>query len=193
MESRAAASGDDLKRPFGDDLQHAWVDGTAGFDAPTGDVVELSDNEVLDNSPEQSQAEIERLAERVRRQAADRLLWETVQADGFSGRRWSLLVNDLARYGLAVMDAWMRTGYIFAKVKQVGRPLGHTEDETRELATDFDLRAELGAETVAKALERFQQGADRPARNGRDSGGRVAREHNDFRAFGSREHRAPCL
>jgi hypothetical protein len=97
VESRSAASGDDL--------QHPWVDGEAhpgdgfsgaddvddaGDEEPAVDpvVCSVSDEEVLEHSPEQAREEVERLARRVRRHAADRKLFEEVCAAGFAGRRW---------------------------------------------------------------------------------------------------------
>ncbi|MUL69608.1 MULTISPECIES: sigma factor-like helix-turn-helix DNA-binding protein [unclassified Mycolicibacterium] len=168
MESDLAASGDDLQPPWVDDEVSA--DDAGSGDDPSEDgsdvedvaacgVVEVSDAEVLEHSPAQARAEVERLAEQVRRHAVDRQLFELVRADGFCGRRWRRLSDDLVRYGWAVLDAWLRTGYIFAKVESIGRPLKHDGSETLELAVDRDLREELCAETVARALSNFRAAA----------------------------------
>jgi DNA-directed RNA polymerase specialized sigma24 family protein len=164
VESRASA--------MGDDLQHSWVDaqthGGGGFGAaddprdqkPVVDtlVYTVSDEEVLEHSPEQDREEVERLAQRVR-QHADRRLFEVVCAEGFAGKHWRQMSDDLIQYGRAVMNAWMRTGYIFAKANAIGRPLRHTSTETLELARDSDLRQELELETVARALNNFRDQA----------------------------------
>ncbi|MFV8160759.1 RNA polymerase sigma factor [Mycobacterium sp. 134] len=152
MESRSAASGDDLQHPWADD---------ASFDDDNADSallfgVPVSEDEVLEHSPQQVRADVELLAERVRRHNRDGQLFEAVRVEGFCGRRWDRLAGDLAAYGWAVLDAWMRTGYIFAKVRDIGRPLPHTDTESRELETKPDVRAELCAETAARALKKFR-------------------------------------
>lgn len=163
MESRSPASGDDLQHPWVDaaeildDLDDGDLD--VDEDAAVGSVVAVSESEVLEHSPERDRAEVERLAERVRQHAVDRQLFEAVRAEGFRGRRWESMADALARYGWAVMDAWMGTGYVFAKVNEIGRPLVHTATEVLELATQSDLRQELCAETVARALKNFRTAA----------------------------------
>jgi RNA polymerase sigma factor (sigma-70 family) len=169
VESRSAARGDDLQHPWVDDEAHPGDDCGADdladdldadkpsvFDTMVSDV---SDEEVLEHSPEQARDEVERLAQRVRQHAADRKLFEVVCAERFAGRRWRRMGDDLVRYGLAVMDAWMRSGYVFSKVDEIGRPLVHTDTEMLELARDRDLREELCAETVARALKNFRDQA----------------------------------
>lgn len=168
VESRSAANGDDL--------QHPWVDGEAhpgegfggaddvddaGDEEPAVDpvVCSVSDEEVLEHSPERAREEVERLASRVRRHAADRKVFDEVCAARFTGKQWRKMGGDLIKYGLAVTDAWMRTGYIFAKVNEIGRPLAHTDTEMLELAQDGELREELRAETVARALKNFRDQA----------------------------------
>lgn len=168
VESRSAASGDDLQHPWVGDEAHPG-DGFSGADDldDSGDeessvdlvVCSVSDEEVLEHSPEQDRQEVERLARRVREHAADRKLFAEVRAAGFVGRRWRKMGDDLIKYGLAVTDAWMRTGYIFAKVNEIGRPLAHTDTEMLELAQDHELRDELCAETVARALKNFRDQA----------------------------------
>jgi len=173
VESDCAASGDDLQHPWvEDEVPLSTTDRGLGEDADdgadddiaddvvlVGGVVEVSDTEVLEHTPDQARAEVERLAEQVRRHAVDRQLFELVRAEGFCGRRWRRLSDDLVRYGWAVMDAWLRTGYVFAKAESIGRPLKHSETETLELAVDRDLREELCAETVARALNNFRAAA----------------------------------
>lgn len=154
MESRSAASGDDLQHPWADETE---FDDDANSDELFG--VDVSDSEVLEHAPQQDRAEVERLAERVRRHNRDRQLFDAVRVEGFCGRRWDRLAGDLAAYGWAVLDAWLRTGYIFAKVGAIGRPLQHSYTEALELTTNADLRDELCTETVARALKKFRGAA----------------------------------
>ncbi|OBI78437.1 hypothetical protein A5664_17995 [Mycolicibacterium fortuitum] len=156
VESRSAASGDDLQHPWADETE---LDDDAAIDSGVLFGVDVSDSEVLEHSSVEDRAEVERLAERVRLHDHDRQLFEAVRAEGFCGRRWERMATDLAEYGLAVLAAWLRTGYIFAKVSGIGRPLQHTYTEAVELATNADIRDELCAETVAKALKKFRDTA----------------------------------
>ncbi len=143
----ADAAGRDEPRPVrGDDLQHQWAHGgqDAGArdhddgdgdhdeeypDDVVGDVevviteIGVTEAEVLDNVPVADRAEVEQLAERVRRHAVDAEVFAAVRAEGFEGKRWDRLAEDLGRYGWAVMAAWLFTGYVFVKVNQIGRPL----------------------------------------------------------------------
>src|SRR6478672_9135917 len=111
-----------LSAASGDDLQHPWVNGETyprdGFggvdDVDAGDeqlavdtvVCTVSDEEILEHSPEQAREEVDRLGQRVRQHAADRKLFEVVCAEKFIGRHWRRMGDDLVRYGWAVMDAW---------------------------------------------------------------------------------------
>ena len=99
---------------------------------------------------------VDRLAQRVRRLAADRQLFEAVAAEGFDGRRWRQMGNELAGYGWAVMDAWIRTGYIFTKINEIGRPMEPSAVELTALARDAHTRTELCLETAARALKKFR-------------------------------------
>ncbi|MDV3136381.1 hypothetical protein [Mycobacterium sp. 29Ha] len=136
-----------------DDLS-ADVAGIAGLDD-----CEVSDAEILQNAPADSRGQVESLAERLARHAADHDLFTQVLADNFSGRKWRQLGDDLLKYGLAVVDGWLRTGYIFAKTAQAGRPVFPTAHELSELKVDRDLREGLADVVVAVAMIRFQQQA----------------------------------
>lgn len=198
MESRSAASGDDLQHPWADEAEFA--DDNADIDLIDADELpggEVSDGEVLENSPEPARADLERLAERVRRHDRDRQLFEAVLAEGFCDRRWKRLADDLAAYGLAVLDAWMRTTYIFAKVRGIGRPLHHTYPETMELVTNPDTREELCAETTAQALKKFRDDAQRGTGWSPEGGASlttyfvgacVQAFNNEFRRWSREEH-----
>jgi acyl carrier protein len=128
-------------------------DNDAGSTASPG----VTEEEVLEHVLEEDRLEVARLAERIRRHAVDRQLFEVVRAEGFAGQRWERLVEDLARYGVTVMSSWMRSGYVFAKVNKIGRPLTHSPAELLELSCDRSLREELSACTVAAALQVFER------------------------------------
>lgn len=113
---------------------------------------------------------------------------------GYEGPDWDFFAEVLARYGMAVLGAWMHTGKIFARSKQKGYPLpalgrAFTRDEIEELS----------GETVAKALEHFR--SDVLMKNRWDSrkgatlrtffiGQCLIRYANIYRAFRNNEVRA---
>lgn len=157
---RATVSADVATRYDGDrTVEGSLVDDDSDLDVGLDGIAEVDDEEVIEHAPEADRAEVARLAARVRRHARDQDLYAAVRAQGFCGRDWDKLVDALAQYGLAVMEAWMRTSYVFAKVNKIGRPLPHSDTESRELRENEDLRAELGAETVARALKYFRDAA----------------------------------
>jgi len=102
----------------------------------------------------------EEVAERSARLQADRALRDALAAQGFAGPAYALFEVDLASYGHRIMTAWLATGHIFARCRQVGlgltpRPVPITE------------REDLVQETVAAALAAFkrrglQEGGWRP-------------------------------
>ncbi|MFJ2828533.1 hypothetical protein ACIPC1_13295 [Streptomyces sp. NPDC087263] len=91
------------------------------------------------------------------RRAADEQLLKYLARDGFEGRDYEYFQNELVRYALSVLGAWLHSGYIFHLVARQGLALGPTEAELEELRRDSDLREELAGITVARALPRFRQ------------------------------------
>jgi hypothetical protein len=117
-----------------------------------------------------------RAAESERRRKRDLDLRDELAREDFSGIGWDRFANDLARYGIAVMVVWMRTGRIFL---ECARAFG-SQDKTKKVKkfglpptpldwTDED-RADLAALVVTKALTTFK---DKALRGGgwRYSGG----------------------
>lgn len=91
--------------------------------------------------------------ERIERLAADADLIADLRADDFDGDDWAFFANELARYGLAVIQGWMRRGLMASKcaekriaVATLPRPVQHDEAAITAIA----------GETVAEALDRFR-------------------------------------
>lgn len=117
---------------------------------------DVTESEITANVPKEQRAEVERLAQQVRKRAADAKLFEAVAAAKFTGKRWQGLSDDLGSYALAVIDAWLNTGYIFAKAAKRGRPIGPTETERLQLQSDSRLRQQLANGVVGAALVEFR-------------------------------------
>ncbi|MGX1546568.1 hypothetical protein [Streptomyces adustus] len=100
-----------------------------------------------------------RLQDSIDRRASDRRILEVLARDGFQGPRYDRFVNELVRYGISVLRAWMHSGFIFRLVADRGFGLRPHELDLEELASDSDLREELATMTVARALPRFRQHA----------------------------------
>ncbi|MGI5485072.1 hypothetical protein [Streptomyces lavendofoliae] len=104
-------------------------------------------------------AEAQRLQESLDRRMADQQLVQLLATDGFKGSRYDAFENDLARYAISVLRAWMYSGQIFTMVASRGFGLNPHELDLERLTTDSDLREELATMTVALALPRFRQRA----------------------------------
>lgn len=101
-----------------------------------------------------------RAAESEVRRKADLDLRNELALEDFSGVGWDRFANELARYGIAVMVVWMRTGRVFVECARLFRhihgkfalpqsPLDWTDEERNDLAADL----------VAKALTTFKEKA----------------------------------
>ncbi|SBT40347.1 RNA polymerase sigma factor [Micromonospora narathiwatensis] len=102
----------------------------------------------------------ERLAE-----DADLVAW--LRRYNFTGRDYDLFATELARYGYAVMVAWIRQGAIFGKCRERGA--GLPEPPLGALSRP-DVAEELANETVAKALRSFRDTVLIPGRWNADRG-----------------------
>lgn len=71
---------------------------------------------------------------------ADKELLHLLMLSGYSGREWERFRAVLAEYGMSVMNAWIRTGQIFAQCETrrlgVGRIVARSPDDVRDMATD---------------------------------------------------------
>jgi hypothetical protein len=92
--------------------------------------------------------------ERLARRQADLELRNDLALAGFSGPGWNRYATELARYGYAVVMAWLETGEIFNQCKAKGCCLG-----LPPLEWTVDDRDGLANETVALALHNFKQQA----------------------------------
>lgn len=81
---------------------------------------------------------------------ADAELYGVLGEENFGGPLWEHYAEELARYGCAVMAAWLRTGLIIKECRRHGRPV--------ELPGTWtpDDQWEVVLETVAKGLENFK-------------------------------------
>lgn len=90
---------------------------------------------------------------------ADGALLDLLAAQGYAGPHYQMFENSLTRYGLAKMEGWVRSGYIFVLVKRHGRPVNPRPSERAELARDGDARQGLVTATVTRAMLRFRRDA----------------------------------
>ena len=122
----------------------------AGSNAPVQRVIQDRDGSV----PPQwlREAEHQALAERVDRLEADYELVTGLAFARFEGPDYDYFATELARYGMAVMAAWIAQGTIFGRCRERG--YGGLPELGRPF--DPDEVKELTYETVAKALDRFR-------------------------------------
>jgi hypothetical protein len=100
-----------------------------------------------------------RLEESLQRRAADQELRDELAREDFSGRLYRRFEEELARYGTAVLRAWMHSGYVFKLAASRGFALYPSDAELEELHREHEARDELANMTVAVALPRFREQA----------------------------------
>ena len=93
-------------------------------------------------------------AEAVDRLAADYDLVTDLAWRQFIGADYDVFQTELARYGIAVLTAWMRSRVIFQRVRDRG--YGGLPEPPSGSMDDPDVVDELANETVAKALRHFR-------------------------------------
>lgn len=89
----------------------------------------------------------------VDRLAGDLDLYNTLALNRFSGFDYEYFANELARYGLAVIGSWVRSGLIYAKCRDRG--MGGLAPADWDL--DVDDVDELTNETVGLAVIKFRE------------------------------------
>src|SRR6266516_1142186 len=93
------------------------------------------------------------MAENVARRRADHEIITALKARNFDGPLYDYFAAEQAAYALAVLMSWMRTGEIFRKCKEKGRPVLPTEI----WKWDREDRLGLAHLTVTKALAVFRE------------------------------------
>lgn len=91
--------------------------------------------------------------ERLQRLLGDADVLGDIRKDGFAGVRYEEFATELARYGIAVISAWISRGQIFARCAHKGLRLSRPP---RGEAISSDDALELALETVAIALKHFR-------------------------------------
>ena len=97
-------------------------------------------------------AEFQNQAERLDRLTGDYLLVTDLGFQRFEGPDYEVFALELAKYGMAVLAAWMRQGLIWERCKA----RGYGGLPMLERRFDEDEITSLTGETVAKALNRFR-------------------------------------
>lgn len=132
------------------------------------------------------------------RRRRDGELIEYLRGTGFRGAEYDRFQDRLVRYGLRVLDAWLRHGQIFERCSRLGRGVAPSDWERNRLFESPEDREDLAASVVGVAIMRFR---DRALVNGGwqlSKGASVTtyfmncviREFpNQFRAWQSREKR----
>jgi hypothetical protein len=92
-------------------------------------------------------------AERLDRLAGDAELVATLRAAGFAGQDWDFFVEELARYGIAVISGWLRAGVMQAKCAEKRIRVPALPETARR---DVETLNEIALETVAEALNHFR-------------------------------------
>jgi len=119
----------------------------------------VSVSDIVGNLGPWDAEEVRRCQTNLDRRLADQQLVEALTECKFKGPCYRRFEEELAAYALAVLRAWMYTGYIFKLAAGRGLHLYPVEAELDELARDSDARDELANMTVALALPKFRERA----------------------------------
>lgn len=92
-------------------------------------------------------------AERLARLAGDADLVHSLRQQGFHGPDWDFFVNELAKYGIAVVTGWMRRGIMATKCAEKNIKVPTLPDWVRDDHAAID---DIATETVAEALVAFR-------------------------------------
>ncbi|WP_433573949.1 hypothetical protein [Streptomyces sp. CA-251247] len=87
--------------------------------------------------------------------AADRVLYEQLQMDGFEGPRFDMFKDRLWMYGWKVLRAWMRDGTIIERCRErkIYFPAPYTEVE--EMMRRDDIRQDIAIDCLGRAVPVF--------------------------------------
>jgi hypothetical protein len=93
------------------------------------------------------------------RRDGDAALYEMLRDVEFADQAFELLAINLTAYGWGVLCAWLRSGMIFSKCAEQGRPVIPTDGERAVLYNEPDELHGLVNETLAEALVFLRVGA----------------------------------
>lgn len=93
------------------------------------------------------------------RLARDTKLVERLRRTGFQGLEYDEFEGELVRYGWAVLDAWLKSGTIFARCAGIGRAVNPNERERERLIQSREDREDLVSIVVGDALDKFRENA----------------------------------
>jgi DNA-directed RNA polymerase specialized sigma24 family protein len=88
------------------------------------------------------------------RLAGDTDLYRAIKASNFVGEDWEFVAGEMARYGIAVFEAWMASGVITERCLE--KKVKGVPSLPEAVRRDRHLCADIVAETVASALLKFR-------------------------------------
>jgi hypothetical protein len=91
------------------------------------------------------------------RAGAERDLFELLIKHRVEGEVWQTVVTELSKYASRVLDQWILSRQIYAKLAAKGITLRAEPDQQELLALDWDRRQDIVNNTVVGALLNFQQ------------------------------------
>jgi hypothetical protein len=121
--------------------------------------VPIAPDDILRSVPPDVAGQARELQESLARRAADKDLRDELESVGFTGPKYRLFEEELTRYAMSVLRAWMYTGRIFKLTAARGHVLYPTDAELEDLHRNSDARDGLAAMTVAVALPKFRERA----------------------------------
>jgi len=103
--------------------------------------------------------QVREMEDRLSRLRADDELVNAMRQRGFCGPLYEAFEEELVSYAWAVMDSWLRRGYIFELARRLGRPVPAGEAVRTLLAENDDEREHLAAGVVGLTVTPFRQRA----------------------------------
>jgi DNA-directed RNA polymerase specialized sigma24 family protein len=91
--------------------------------------------------------------ERLDRLAGDTDLVKSLREQDFEGADWDFVVNELVKYGIAVVGGWVRRGVMKSKCAEKRIRVPETPDHIR---SDVEALEDIASETVAEAIVYFR-------------------------------------
>ncbi|WP_411138010.1 ECF-type sigma factor [Streptomyces sp. C10] len=95
---------------------------------------------------------LSRAADREEQRAADRELFEQLQAAAFKGAHFDLLRERIWRYGWNVLRGWMKDGSIIARCRERRIYFNAPYTEVEEIMRRADVREDIAIDCLSKAI-----------------------------------------